>query len=163
MTTSHVPVHATPGPTAHRSVADRLRATTAVHHLLAVRIVAGLPLLGIGLAHVLVPDAPMRPLVEAAGFPVPGLLAPLGVVAEIVAGASILLGFWARLGAAVALPTMLGAVYAHLVIEVWPNGAENEPPLVLPIAVIAAATYVLRRGAGRWSLDRYVTARRGHG
>ena len=46
------------------------------------RVVAGLPLLLIGLAHVFAPEAPMRPLVEAAGFPFPVVLAPAGVVAE---------------------------------------------------------------------------------
>ncbi len=30
---------------------------------------------------------------------------------------------------------------------------QNEPPLVLPLAVMAGALYVLWRGAGRWSLD----------
>lgn len=132
----------------------RLRATTGHRHLALVRVVASLPLLGIGLAHVFVPDAPMRPLVEAAGFPLPALVAPLGVAAEVVAGVLLLLGIWARVGAALAIPTMLGAVYAHLVIDVWPNGPANEPPLALPLVVLAAAAYILVRGAGRWSLDR---------
>ena len=48
---------------------------------------------------------------------------------------------------------MAVAVYSHLAIDVWPNGAENEPPLVLPLAVLAGALYILWRGAGRWSLD----------
>jgi hypothetical protein len=39
------------------------RATPAYRHLLLPRVVAGVPLLVIGLAHVLSPDAPMRPLV----------------------------------------------------------------------------------------------------
>jgi len=49
---------------------------------------------------------------------------------------------------------MLGAIYAHLVIDVWPNGPENEPPLALPIAVLLGAAYVAWRGPGRWSFDR---------
>jgi putative oxidoreductase len=118
-----------------------------------LRVVAGVPLLGIGLAHVLVPEAPMRPLVEAAGFPLAAVIAPMGVAAEIVAGALLLLGLWARVGALLAIPTMVGAVYAHLVIDVWPNGPENEPPLALPIVVLLAAAVVLWRGAGRWSFD----------
>jgi putative oxidoreductase len=132
----------------------RVRATAPRRHLLIARIVAGVPLLGIGLAHVAVPDLPMRPLVEAAGFPFAALVAPVAVAAEIVAGLALLAGLWARVGAALAVPTMLGAVYAHLVIDTWPNGAANEPPLALPLAVALAAAYVLWRGAGRWSLDR---------
>jgi putative oxidoreductase len=131
----------------------RLRATAPRRHLVLVRAVAGVPLLGIGLAHLLVADAPMRPLVEAAGFPLPALVSPLGVAAEIVAGVSLLLGLWARVGAALAIPTMLGALYAHLVIDVWPNGVENEPPLALPVIVMLACAHVLWLGAGRFSLD----------
>lgn len=145
--------------TATRLTPEGLRATGRHRHLLLVRLVAGLPLLAIGLAHVFVPDAPMRPLVEAAGFPLPTVLAPLGVAAEIAAGAMLLLGYWVRIGGLVAIPTMLGAIYAHLVIDVWPNGAENEPPLALPIAVLACAAYVVWRGAGRWSIDQRRTAR----
>jgi putative oxidoreductase len=116
-------------------------------------VVAGVPLLGIGLMHVFVPAAPMRPLVEAAGLPFAAVVSPVGVAIEIVAGLSLLLGLWARVGALLAIPTMLGAIYAHLVIGVWPNGPENEPPIVLPVAVLACAGYVLWRGAGRWSFD----------
>lgn len=129
------------------------RATRPHRHIVIARLVAGLPLLAIGLAHVLVADAGMRPLVEAAGLPMAAVLAPLAVAVELVAGVSLLLGAFARLGALLAVPTMAVAVYSHLTIDVWPNGAENEPPLMLPLAVVAGALYVLWRGAGRWSLD----------
>lgn len=132
----------------------RLRATEPYRHLLLPRIVAGVPLLGIGFAHVFIPEAPMRPLVEAAGFPFAAVVSPVAVTIEIVVGLSLLLGLWARIGALLAVPMMVGAIYAHLVIDVWPNGPDNEPPLALPIAVIAGAGYVLWRGAGRWSLDQ---------
>lgn len=132
---------------------DRIRSTHPYRHLVLPRVVAGVPLLGIGLAHVLVPEAPMRPLVDAAGFPLPALVSPLGVSVLIVTGISLLFGLWARVGAVLAIPVMIGAVYAHLVIDVWPNGAENEPPLGLPVAVMLAAAYVAWQGAGRWSLD----------
>lgn len=136
-----------------RPAPDRLRATQPHRHVLLARIVAGLPLLGIGLSHAVVADVPMRPLVEAAGFPFAAVLAPVAVAFEIIAGILLLLGAWARIGGALAAPTMLGAIYAHLAIEVWPNGADMEPPLVLPLAVLAGAGYVVWRGAGRWSLD----------
>jgi putative oxidoreductase len=131
-----------------------IRATHPYRHLILPRVVAGVPMFGIGLAHVFVPEAPMRPLVDAAGFPLPALVSPLGVTVLIVAGVSLLLGAWARVGAVLAIPVMLGAIFAHVVIDVWPNGAENEPPLGLPIAVLLAAAYVAWQGAGRWSLDR---------
>lgn len=132
----------------------RIRATGPQRHLLLVRFVAGAPLLGIGLAHALVPEAPMGPLVEAAGIPLAELISPAGVAVEIVAGLSLLLGLWARVGGLLAIPTMLGAIYAHLVIDVWPNGPESEPPLALPIAVLLCASYVAWRGPGPCSFDR---------
>ena len=136
-----------------RTAQERLRMTGLHRHTLLPRVVAGVPLLGIGLAHVMVPEAPMRPLVEAAGLPLAGLISPIAVAIEIVAGLSLILGLWARMGGLLAIPTMLGALYAHAVIDVWPNGADNEPPIALPLAVMACAAYVLWRGAGRWSLD----------
>lgn len=131
-----------------------LRSTQPYRHVLLARVVAGVPLLGIGLAHALVADAAMRPLVEAAGFPLAAIVAPVGVAFQIVAGLSLLLGLWARIGGVLAVPTMLGAIYAHLVIDVWPNETQSEPPLALPIVVLLGAAYVIWRGAGRWSLDR---------
>jgi putative oxidoreductase len=142
--------HTTPTDTDR---APDARATTAGWYLLIARVVAAVPLLGIGLAHVFVAEAPMRPLVEAAGFPAAGLVTPVGVAVEIAAGLALLLGLWVRVSGVLAAATMVGALYAHLVIDVWPNGAENEPPLALPILVGLAAALVAWRGAGRWSLD----------
>lgn len=153
MTGTTTPRRAAQPPRVAQPPSIRLRDTDPRRHLVLVRAVAGVPLLGIGLAHVLAGDLPMRPLVEAAGLPLPALVSPVAVAVEIVAGLSLLLGLWARVGAALAMPTMLGAVYAHLVIDVWPNGAENEPPLALPILVMLACAHVLWRGAGRFSLD----------
>lgn len=51
----------------------------------------------------------MRPLVEAAGFPFAPVISPVAVAFEIVAGLSLLLGLGARVGAFLAIPTMLGA------------------------------------------------------
>jgi putative oxidoreductase len=136
-----------------RLTAERIRHTRPYRYTLLLRVVAGVPLLGIGLAHVFAPEAPMRPLVEAAGIPFAAVVAPVAVAIEVVAGLSLLLGLWARIGALLAIPTMLGAVCAHLVIGVWPNGPENEPPIGLPLAVAVCAGLVLWKGAGRWSAD----------
>lgn len=134
--------------------ADRLRATGPQRHLILPRLIAGVPLLTTGLAQALVPEADLRALVDAAGFPFAAVITPVGVSVKIVAGVLLLLGAWARIAGAVAVPIMLGALYAHMVIDVWPNGPEMEPPLVAPISVLLGSAYVVWRGAGRWSLDR---------
>lgn len=131
----------------------QLQITGEDRHPIVLRFLASIPMLGIGLMHVFDPETPMRPLVEAAGLPAAGLLSPAAVAAEIVAGVLLLIGFYTRLGAVLAIFTMVVAAYAHLVIDVWPNGANNEPPILLPLAVLVCAAYVLWRGAGRWSLD----------
>lgn len=140
--------------TARSPARDRLLRTEPRRHVVIARIVAGVPLLGIGLSHAFVPEAPMLPLVEAAGFPLPGLVSIVGVATQIVAGALLLVGLLARLAGLAAIPIMLGAIYTHLVIDVWPNTGAQEPPLLLPIAVLLASAYVVVRGGGRWSLDR---------
>ena len=133
---------------------DRVRATTAHRHVLVQRIVAGVPLLVTSLSHAFVPEAALQPLVEAAGFPFAAVISPIAIVVKIVAGILLLVGLWARVGGLFGGLMMLGALYAHLVIDVWPNAPEmQEPPLVLPIAVLVSSAYVLWRGAGRWSLD----------
>ncbi|MEX2446088.1 MAG: DoxX family protein [Dehalococcoidia bacterium] len=133
------------------------RQTGDRRHIMVARVIAGLPLFVFGLAHIFVPGAAMHPLVEAAGLPAAQVLAPLGVATEVLAGASLLLGAWARIGAVLAIAVMAVAAYTHVAIETWPN--PNEPPLLLPVVIILAAAYVLVRGAGRWSLDARATAR----
>ncbi|MDA1240641.1 MAG: DoxX family protein [Chloroflexi bacterium] len=146
--------HATPVPGGETAPAwRRLSAAGRQRHTVIPRLLAGLPLLGIGMVHIDDSSLRMDPLVEAAGFPLASLLSPVAVAIEVIAGLSLLLGFWARLGGLLAVPVMLGAAYAHLAIDVWPNGAANEPPLALPIVVALAAAYIAWRGAGRWSLD----------
>lgn len=138
---------------------DRL-ATGRYRHMVIPRVVAGVPLLGVGLIHAVDPAFGMRPLVEAAGLPFPAVLSPIAVAIEITAGAALLLGTWARIAGLLGALTMVVATYAHLAIDVWPNGAENEPPILLPLLIAAAAVYVAWRGAGRWSIDRLRAARR---
>ena len=135
-----------------------LWSTGSERHLVLPRLVAGAPLLLIGLAHVFDSTAPMRPIVEAADLPAPALLSPLAVGAEILAGVLLLLGLYTRAGALIAVPVMAVAVYAHFAIDTWPNAA-GEPPIALPVVVALAATYVLLRGAGPWSLDRLLHRR----
>lgn len=127
------------------------RATGPYWDALVVRAIAAAPLIGVGLAHVFKPGQGMLPLAQALGLPGAEVLAPIAVAIEIVAGLSFLLGAWVRIGALLAIPVMLVAFYAHLVLTVWP--APNAPPFALPLVILACAGWLLWRGAGRLSLD----------
>lgn len=111
------------------------------------RILVALPLLVIGVQHV-IGVAPLEPILRGAGIPFPELNAIAGPVVQLLAGALLISGYFARLGAALAIPAMGIAVYTHLVHN-WPD----EPPIALPITLIVLSLYVLWRGAGAWSLD----------
>lgn len=134
--------------------ASRATSTSLVPFL--ARVVAGPPLFLIGIVHIINPDAPVTPINQALGLPFPEALAAVAIAAEIVSGASLLLGAWARVGALIALPTMAVAFWAHVALEVWPN-PNTQPPFALPLVIIAAAIVVLWLGAGRWSLDLRAT------
>ncbi|MDQ8189409.1 DoxX family protein [Roseibacillus persicicus] len=112
-----------------------------------VRILVSLPLLGIGIQH-LIGTAPLEPILRGAGIPFPELNNVIGTGAEILAGALLITGFFARAGAALTIPTMAMALYAHAVYD-W----ADEPPVILPIALILGSLYVIWKGAGAWSLD----------
>lgn len=121
--------------------------TEALKHVIVARLIAGVPLLGIGVMH-LIGAAPMRPILEGAGIPLPGLNAVVAPLVEVAAGLMLLAGAGARIGGVLGAVTMLAALYAHAVFT-W----DDEPPIVLPIAVLAACLYVAWRGGGAWSVD----------
>ncbi len=143
--------------------ANALRQTDNCKIGLVVRIVAGLPLVAFGAMH-LVGAMPMKPLVEAAGFPAPGLMAVVAPLAQVVAGLMLLSGAFARIGGLIAIGTMAGAIMTHMKIpnDQWPMPTPDapdalgaEPTFMLGIAavVIAGAIYVLWKGAGAMSID----------
>lgn len=129
------------------STLSSLRQTAALKHVIVARVIAGVPLAGLGFMH-LIGAAPMKPILEAAKIPLPDLNAVVAPLVEVVAGLLLLSGAFARIGAILACVTMAVAIYAHLAAD-W----VDEPPIALPIAVLLAALYVLWRGGGAWSVD----------
>ncbi len=122
-----------------------------------VRVLVALPVLLFGIQHLFVPAAAMKPLVEAAGLPFPGLTAMLAPIIEILGALILLPGIFARIGAALLTAAMAGATATHLLIAKkgvpWPNGEENNPGTFLPAILLLGALFVLWKGAGTWSLD----------
>ncbi len=142
---------------------DALRTTCGCKGMLVVRLLAGLPLVAFGVMH-LVGAMPMKPLVEAAGLPMPGVMAIVAPLAQLVAGLMLLSGAFARVGAVIAIGTMAGAIVTHVRIadDAWPIATTDatvgpwpEPVFMMYIAlvILAFSVVVLWKGAGAMSLD----------
>ncbi|MGJ8724656.1 MAG: DoxX family protein [Roseibacillus sp.] len=111
------------------------------------RILIAVPLLAISSQH-LIGIAPLEPILRGAGVPFPELNAIVGPVLQLLAGALLVSGYFARVGAALTIPAMGMATYTHLVYD-W----ADEPPLALPLLLIALSIFVIWKGAGSWSFD----------
>ncbi len=140
-----------------------LTRTTNQKHVALIRIIAGAPLLFFGIMH-LSGLMPMKPLVEAAGLPMPSMTAFVAPLAQIIAGALLLAGALARIGGLIAIGTMLGAVMTHIKIpnDAWPMPTKEDPAalgaeptfmMAIAIVLILCSAYVLFKGAGPWSVD----------
>jgi len=131
---------------------NKLLSTRPLTHLAIVRIIAAVPLLGIGAMH-LTGAAPMRPIIDAAGLPMPALGAIAAPLGEILAGILLVSGAASRLGALLGAAIMAVALYSHIVAD-WPD----EPPPPLPLSVLALCLYITIRGGGRWSIDHRLSS-----
>lgn len=140
------------------SLLDLLRRTGSAKWPIAPRLVAALPLAGFGSFH-LTGMTPLMEILELAGIPFPSLNFFLAPVLMVLAGLSLGFGFYARLGAVLGTGAMSVAAYSKLVITEWPGPVE--PPLALPLVVMAACVIVLVVGAGALSLDRRAMRRQG--
>ena len=111
------------------------------------RILIAIPLLAIGGQH-LIGTAPLEPILRGANIPLPEINAIVGPFVQLIAGALLIAGYFARLGAVLTIPAMGLATYSHLVFD-W----ADEPPIALPIVMIVLSLFVLWKGAGAWSFD----------
>ena len=78
-------------------------------------------------------------------------------VVEIILGAVLAAGYFARPASFVVVGMMAVATYVHLAVEdpsLFPL-QPSEP--IIPLAVIALSAYILWRGAGAWSVDLKAT------
>ncbi len=125
-----------------------IRQTRFLRHVVVPRYIAGASLGIFGSLHLLLASFSMMPIMEAANLPLVGFSAIVVPILEVIAGMMLVSGFFARIGAAITLPIMAMAIYAH-VVATWPG----EMPFILPLVVICSAAYVLWLGAGAWSFD----------
>lgn len=148
-----------------RTFIDRLRWTNHKPFQLLPRIVAGGPLLVLGLLHLIRPEN-FRNILVATDFPMVELNLYAAPVAEVVAGVLLLFGLYARVGALLGIITMLAAIYATAVVQkldaaTLPGGMHEipfVPPVALPVVVLLSCITILWFGAGKPSMDRTATA-----
>lgn len=115
----------------------------------ALRVVAGLLLALLHGSGKVPPSEQLIGGVTALGFPAPTLFAWLAGLAELAGGIFLAVGFLTRPSALVIAFTMLVAVFGTHAAD--PVNVKELGLLYLVIAVI-----FLARGAGRWSVDRFI-------
>ena len=130
-----------------------LRKTDDSKLTIAPRLIAALPLIAIGIGHLVDPGS-FRLILDGAGIPMLDVNLIVAPVVEIAAGILLLVGLFARAGGLAAASTMLVALYSHAVIDpsIFPETMAM-PPIILPLAVLASALWVAYAGAGKWSMD----------
>ena len=134
-----------------------IRGTGTERWIIVPRIVAMLPLAGFGGFH-MTGMTPLMEILTRASIPMPGVNYYLAPLIMVIAGLSMGFGFFARAGAVLGIGAMSVATYSKLVITEWPGSIE--PPIALPIVVMAACVLILWKGAGAWSMDRRAVERR---
>lgn len=115
----------------------------------ALRVVAGMLMAILHGTGKVPPSEQLIEGVSSLGFPAPVLFAWLAGLAELVGGIFIALGFLTRPAAFMIFFTMLVAVFGK---------HANDPVKVkeLGILYMVIALIFVTRGAGRWSVDRFI-------
>lgn len=155
------------------TVADGLARSTATRASAAViliRLAVGATFLSEGIQKFLSPDELGVGRFAEAGIPTAGVFAPLSGGAEIVCGILLLLGLFTRLATLPMIANMVGALLITKVPVLWggsldiPDGAgfwDFAHEARTDVAMLAGLGFLLVVGAGRWSLDARLAARRG--
>jgi len=122
-------------------------------------LLAGLPLLGLGVKHFVDPGH-MRDILIASDLPMVELSVFAAPAAEVLAGVLLLLGLYTRIGGLLGAGAMLPAIYStdvlsKMTVDTLPEGLTEVPfvpPLPLPVMVLICSLIVIAFGGGAWSL-----------
>lgn len=115
----------------------------------ALRVVAGLLLAVLHGSGKVPPSEQLINGVTGLGFPAPTLFAWLAGLAELLGGVFLAVGFLTRPSAFLIGFTMLVAVFGK-------HAADPVNVKELGLLYMAIALIFLTRGAGRWSVDRFI-------
>ena len=143
----------------------KLQQTTDKAFPIVPRLIAGGILTFFSLKHFGDPEH-FRHIMTAAGFPMVELNVWAASATELLAGILLLSGFFARIGGLLGIATMIPAIIATLKIAGLdagnlPGGLTEVPfvpPLPLPIVTMVMSVIVLAVGAGKFSIDKMMTA-----
>ena len=143
----------------------KLQQTTNKAFPIVPRLIAGGILTFFSLKHFGDPEH-FRHIMTAAGFPMVDLNVWAASATELLAGILLLSGFFARIGGLLGIATMIPAIIATLKIAGLdagnlPGGLTEVPfvpPLPLPIVTMVMSVIVLAVGAGKFSIDKMMTA-----
>lgn len=91
------------------------------------------------------------------GVPLPGIAGPAVALLEFGGGLALIFGLLTRLASIGLAINMLGAI---LLVHIA-NGFFNPTGIEFPLTLLAVALALVFTGAGRWSLDAMIAARRG--
>jgi uncharacterized membrane protein YphA (DoxX/SURF4 family) len=130
---------------------EQLRQTTPRKIILLPRLLAGVPLVAFSTMHFMNPQH-FREILTASGVPMVDVNVWVASSAEMLGGLLLLSGFYARVGGALGVGTMVPAILTTVRLASIPN-APKVPPLPLPIIVLLASAVVVVLGGGAWSGD----------
>jgi putative oxidoreductase len=99
-------------------------------------------------------------VMDRQGVPQPQVLLPLAIVFLIAGSLSVILGYWARIGAALlAVFLVLATYYFH---NFWDlTGSDREAQMIQfmkNLSMFGAMLFIIANGSGAWSLDRRQTS-----
>jgi putative oxidoreductase len=100
-------------------------------------------------------------IMESAGVPAPYFMLVGAIVFLLVGSVSVILGYKARLGAALLLIFLvLASYYFHAFWSLeGPAQQEQMVQLMKNLSIMGAMLFVMANGSGPWSLDKWLTKR----
>ena len=142
--------------------ADASWADRATKAVLLIRVLVGWVFLSEGIQKFLFPDSLGIGRFVKIGIPWPQVMAPFVGVVEIVCGSLLLIGLVTRLATVPLLIDVAVAIYSTKIVTLAKNGFWGTlHEARTDVSMLIGLVFLLLVGAGAWSLDAWLAARRG--
>jgi len=134
----------------------------AAKAILLIRILVGWVFLSEGIQKFLFPDSLGVGRFVKIGIPSPQVMAPFVGVVEIVCGSLLLIGLVTRLATVPLLIDICVALYSTKIVTFAKNGFWGTMHEArTDVSMVLGLVFLLVVGAGAWSLEAWLTERRG--